>query len=115
MHDDTELMAAIGRMVVNAVELECAVAELAATAEGLRGQECRERATAIVRRTGEAMRQFERLAQERTDLGWRSSSATPPRRKRVNTNGHATCAGGPSGRSRKPSRDCLQPSHCSGP
>lgn len=66
-----ELMAAIGRMVVNAAELEYAVAELAATAEGLRGEECQERATAIVRRTGEAMRQFERLvSQERPDLGW---------------------------------------------
>lgn len=71
MHDDMELMAAIGRMVVNAAELEYAVSELAATAEGLRGEECRERATAIVRRTDEAMRQFERLVeQERPDLGW---------------------------------------------
>ncbi len=66
-----ELMAAVGRMVVNAAEQEYAVAELAATAEGLRGEECRGRATAIVRRTGEAMRQFERLVQqERPDLGW---------------------------------------------
>ena len=64
-------MAAIGRMVVNAAGLEYAVAELAATAEGLRGEQCQERATAIVRRTGEAMRQFERLvSQERPDLGW---------------------------------------------
>jgi hypothetical protein len=70
VHDDTELMASIGRMVVNAAELEYAVAELDATAEGLRDEECRERATAIVRRTGEAMRQFKRLAQERPDLGW---------------------------------------------
>jgi len=70
VRDDTELMAAIGRMVVNAAELEYAVVELAATAEGLRGEECRERATAIVQRTGEAMRQFERLALERPDLGW---------------------------------------------
>lgn len=64
-------MAAIGRTVVNAAELEYAVAELAATTEGLRGEERRERATAIVRRAGEAMRQFERLVeQERPDLGW---------------------------------------------
>ncbi len=70
MHDDTELMAAIGRMVVNAAQLEYAVAELAATTEGLRGEECQERATAIVRRTGEAMRQFERPVQERPDFGW---------------------------------------------
>ena len=65
-----ELMAAIGRMMVNAAELEYAVAELAATVEGLRDEECRERAAAIVGRTGEAMRQFERLAQERPELGW---------------------------------------------
>ena len=63
-------MAAIGRMVVNAAQLEYAVAELAATTEGLRGEECQERATAIVRRTGEAMRQFERPVQERPDFGW---------------------------------------------
>ena len=61
MHDDMELMAAIGRMVVNAAEPEYAVAELAATARGPAGEECRERATAIVRRTGEAVGQFERL------------------------------------------------------
>jgi len=70
VHDDTELMAAIGRMVVNASELEYAVAELAAVAEGLRDEECRDRATVIVRKTGEAMRQFERLAQVRPGLGW---------------------------------------------
>jgi hypothetical protein len=47
VHDDTELMAAIGRMMVKAAELEYAVAELAAAADdGLRGEECRERATA---------------------------------------------------------------------
>lgn len=40
MHDNMELMAAIGRMMVNAAELEYAVAELSATAEGLRGEEC---------------------------------------------------------------------------
>ena len=65
-----ELMAAIGRMVVNSAELEYAVAELAATAEGLLGEECQERATAIVQKTGEAMRQFDRLALGRPDLGW---------------------------------------------
>jgi len=64
VHDDMELMAAIGRMVVNASELEYAVAE------GLRGEDCRERATAIIRKPGEAMRQFERLARERPGLGW---------------------------------------------
>jgi hypothetical protein len=68
--DDMELMAAIGRMVVNASELEYAVAELTAVSEGLRDEERRERATAIVRKTGEAMKQFKRLTQERPNLGW---------------------------------------------
>ena len=39
-------------------------------AEGLRGEKCRKHATAIVRRPGEAMRQFECLVQEHPDLGW---------------------------------------------
>ena len=69
-HDGTELMAAIGRMVVNAAELEYAVAELAATSEGLRDAECHERAAKIVRKTGEAMRRFRHLAAERSDLRW---------------------------------------------
>jgi hypothetical protein len=63
-------MAAIGRIVVNTAELEYAVAELVATAEGRRGEACRERATEIVQKTGEAMRQFEHVAAGRPDLGW---------------------------------------------
>jgi hypothetical protein len=66
-----ELMAAIGRMVVNAAELEYAVAESAATAEGLR---VRNAGSARRRSCGglaRPMRQFERLVeQERPDLGW---------------------------------------------
>jgi hypothetical protein len=102
VHDDMELMAAIGRMVVNAAELEYAVAELAATAEGLRGEECPERATAIVRRTGEAMRQFERLvSQERPDLGWlmRDTAGLLGR----GTSSRTLC------RSRTPSRKAIPP------
>jgi hypothetical protein len=71
--DDTELLAAIGRIVVNAATLEYAVAELVAVAEGLRGEDARqERAVAIVRVTGQAMRLLRRLAERRQDrdLSW---------------------------------------------
>ncbi len=68
--DDTELMAAIGRMVVNAAVLDYSIAELVAVTEGLRDEACQDRATAIVKKTGKAMRLFERLAEERPDLDW---------------------------------------------
>jgi hypothetical protein len=69
--DDTELLAAIGRIVVNAAMLEYAVAELVAVIEGLRDAEARqERAVEIVRVTGKGMRLFERAAKQRPDLGW---------------------------------------------
>jgi hypothetical protein len=68
--DDTELLAAIGRIVMNAAMLEYAVAELIAVAEGLRGEAAKERAVAIVRKPGNAMRLFERLAEQRPDLRW---------------------------------------------
>ncbi|HUY46022.1 MAG TPA: hypothetical protein VMV92_09890 [Streptosporangiaceae bacterium] len=45
--EDTELLAAIGRMVVNAAQLECSVAELVAIADGLRGRKYQDRATRI--------------------------------------------------------------------
>jgi hypothetical protein len=69
--DDTELMAAIGRMVVNAGVLEYFVAELVAVIEGLRDEEARhDRAVEILRVTGKAMRLFERVAKQRPDLEW---------------------------------------------
>lgn len=68
--DDTELLAAIGRMVVNASELEYAIAELVAVAEGLRDEKCTKRATAIVAITGEGRRLFRSLAKGRADLQW---------------------------------------------
>jgi hypothetical protein len=68
--DDTELMAAIGRMVVNAALLEYSVAQLIAITEGLEGEECRGRATQIAKTPGEAMRQFKRLAEKRQYLDW---------------------------------------------
>jgi hypothetical protein len=68
--DDTDLMAAIGRMVVEAAVLEYAVARLVAVTEGLHVDACEQRALAIVRQTGNAMRMFESLAEQRPDLAW---------------------------------------------
>jgi len=68
--DDTELLAAIGRVVVDAAVLGYSIAELVAVTGGLRGEERDKRALAIVKKTGEAMRQFKRLAAKRPDLRW---------------------------------------------
>jgi hypothetical protein len=67
--DDTELLAAIGRMVVEAAVLEYAVARLVAVSEGLRGDASEECALGTVKRTGEAMRRFKALAERRPALG----------------------------------------------
>ncbi len=68
--DDTELLAAIGRIIVEAAVLEYTVAELVAVSEGLRDEACEGRAVAIVRKPGQAMRLFERLAEQRPGLAW---------------------------------------------
>jgi hypothetical protein len=68
--DDTELLAAIGRMVVEAAVLEYAVARLVAVSEGLRGGNCEARALEIVKKTGEAMRRFAALAEGNRKLTW---------------------------------------------
>jgi hypothetical protein len=68
--DDTELLAAIGRMVVEAAVLEYAVARLVAVSEGLRGAASEDRALEIVRKTGEAMRQFRALAEKRPKIAY---------------------------------------------
>jgi hypothetical protein len=68
--DETELLAAIGRMVVEAAVLEYAVARLVAVSEGLRGEALEERALGIVKLTGEAMHQFKALAKRRPALAW---------------------------------------------
>ena len=68
--DDSELLAAIGRMVVNAALLEYSVAGLIAVADGLRGQARQDRVVGTVKKTGEAMRQFRKLAGKRPDLSW---------------------------------------------
>jgi hypothetical protein len=68
--DDTELLAAIGRMVVNAAQLEYSVAELVTGTEGLRGEAREDHAVEIVKVPGEAMRQFRKLADKRPDLRW---------------------------------------------
>jgi hypothetical protein len=73
MHEDTaaadmDLLAAIGRIVVEAAMLEYSVASLIAASEGLQGVEREERARAITASTGMAMRLFEKLAEGRDDL-----------------------------------------------
>lgn len=68
--DDTELMASIGRMVVNAALLEFAVAELVAITEGCRDEARLERATAIAVKPGEARRLFKRLAKQCPEFAW---------------------------------------------
>ena len=65
---DTDLLAAIGRIVVEAAMLEYSVASLIAAAEGLQGVEREERARAVTASTGMAMRLFEKLAEGRDDL-----------------------------------------------
>lgn len=67
---DTDLLAAIGRIVVEAAMLEYSVATLVAASEGLKGEKREERALAIVGSPGQAMRLFEALARRRDDLGW---------------------------------------------
>jgi hypothetical protein len=62
---DTELLADIGHIVVNAAMLEYAIAELIAITEGLRGAACQERAVEVLKVPGEAMRLFKDLAGER--------------------------------------------------
>ena len=62
---DTDLLAAIGRIVVEAAMLEYSVASLIAAAEGLQGVEREERARAVTASTGMAMRLFEKLAEGR--------------------------------------------------
>lgn len=72
---DTDLLAAIGRIVVEAAMLEYSVASLIAAFEGLHGGEREERARDITASTGKAMRLFEKLAEGQGDLGplWRDT------------------------------------------
>jgi hypothetical protein len=67
---DTDLLAAIGRIVVEAAMLEYSVATLIAVTEGLQGEECEERAQAIAASPGKAMHRFGTLARKRDDLRW---------------------------------------------
>jgi hypothetical protein len=66
---DTGLLAAIGRVVVEAAMLEYSVASLIAASEGLQGGERQERARDITASTGRAMGLFKELAVRRDDLG----------------------------------------------
>jgi hypothetical protein len=65
---DTDLLAEIGRIVVEAAMLEHSVASLIAASEGLRGGEREEHARGITAKTGEAMRLFGKLAGEQDNL-----------------------------------------------
>jgi hypothetical protein len=67
---DTALLAAIGRIVVEAAMLEYSVASLIAAFEGLQGGEREERARDITASTGKAIRLFEKLAERQGDLRW---------------------------------------------
>jgi hypothetical protein len=53
--DDADLLAAIGRIVVQAALLDYSVATLVATCEGLCGGACETRAVAIVRTADKAL------------------------------------------------------------
>jgi hypothetical protein len=72
---DTDLLAAIGRIIVEAAMLEYSVASLIAASEGLQGEDREERARSITVSTGKAMALFEKLTERRNDLGplWRDT------------------------------------------
>ncbi len=70
MDEDPELLAEIGRIVVDAALLEYAVARLVAACAGLHGADCDARALEIVKKTGGAKREFGRLAEQRPELRW---------------------------------------------
>jgi hypothetical protein len=80
--DDRDLFEAIGRVVIGAAELEYAIALLVAVTEGLRRRDAAQRAVAIVKSTGRAMRLFERLAAQRPDLAWLQRDAAQLMRAR---------------------------------
>jgi hypothetical protein len=61
MHD-TDVLAAIGAVVVEAATLEYGAAVLVAVFEGHRGTQVEHRATAIAKKTGRAMRELDKLA-----------------------------------------------------
>ena len=86
--DDAELLAAIGRMVVSAAQLEYSVAELVTVIEGLQDKAGEDRAVEIVEVTGEAMRQFRKLADQ-------PGMADPaPSHSSRHDDGHPRAAGG---------------------
>lgn len=68
--EDRELLAYIGRIVVDAALLEYTVARLVATAHGLRGEACDAQALQWATKPGNAMRELDRLAQARPEFPW---------------------------------------------
>jgi hypothetical protein len=60
--ENEDLMAAVGKVVVDAAALEYSVAVLVATTEGHQDQDCEDRALALVKDVGRAMRELKNLA-----------------------------------------------------
>lgn len=60
--EDQELLAAIGKVVVDSAALEYAIAVLVAITDGHRDQDCEGHAVAIVKKSGGAMRELRKMA-----------------------------------------------------
>ncbi len=67
MTDRRDLLAAIGEVVVNSASLEYAVAVLVAVTERQRDEAAENRALAIVRETGKAVKELKRISREHPD------------------------------------------------
>ena len=68
--DDQELLARLGKVVVNSTVLEYTIAVLVALTESKRGNACDDRAIEIVKQTGGARGQLAGLAKRRPDIEW---------------------------------------------
>jgi hypothetical protein len=77
--EDRDLLAAIGEVVIDAAALEYAIAGLVAVADGLRDQACEDRAVAIVKDTGRAMKELRKLARAQPERNlmrlWRDAKS----------------------------------------
>jgi hypothetical protein len=68
--EDQELLANLGKVVVNSTVLEYTIAVLVALTEGKRGDACDDRAVEIVKQTGGARSELPRLARTRPGIAW---------------------------------------------
>lgn len=68
--NDQELLAKLGKVVVNSTVLEYTIAVLVALTEGKRGDACDDRAVEIVKQTGGARRELAALAMIRPRIAW---------------------------------------------